>query len=52
MWILPENLTFPQTLYIFPRKGLGRSDDLIAAEKQCEFDHLVLSSKLCKVKIS
>lgn len=29
---LPENRTFPQTLYTFPRKGLGLSVDLSAAE--------------------
>lgn len=33
MLFLPENLTFPQTLYTFPRKGLGLSDDLNAKEK-------------------
>lgn len=30
---LPENLTFPQTLYTFPWKGLGLSDDLKATKK-------------------
>lgn len=34
---LPENRTFPQTLYTFPWKGLGPSDDLNATERLWEF---------------
>lgn len=34
---LPENRTFPQILYTFPRNGLGLSDDFKATGKLREF---------------
>lgn len=31
---LPENRTFPQILYMFPWKGLGARDDLMATKRK------------------